>query len=108
MKNLHHSLKIHPTTRMSGDVIFDAPFLLHSGCLVTDFHGGAFSYMSPGCFLAKTLVGRYCSIGNGVSIISKQDTNWTQEGTFQGLLPRPLRARYRRQQRRAYRARADA
>ena len=71
MKNLHQSLKIHPTTRIGGDVIFDTPFLVHSGCLLTDFHGGAFSYMSPGCFLAKTLVGRYCSVGHNVSILTQ-------------------------------------
>lgn len=71
MSKPYNSLTIHPTTRIIGDVTFEAPFLVHPGCLLNNFRGGAFSYIAPGSLMAKTSIGRYCSIGNGVSILTQ-------------------------------------
>ncbi len=43
-------------------------------CTLHRFNGGAFSYVSPDCRLHHVTLGRYCSIGNDVEILSQHPT----------------------------------
>lgn len=69
--NQVNSLSIHPSTRLQGDVVLEAPFLTHPACTLSQFTGGAFTCISPGATLVRTTVGRYCSIGDKVEILSQ-------------------------------------
>jgi acetyltransferase-like isoleucine patch superfamily enzyme len=65
------SLHVAASANLSGDVFIDDPARLFSGCSLSQAHIGAFSYVSPGASLHSVTVGRYCSIGDGVQILSQ-------------------------------------
>ncbi len=61
-------------TVLAGTVRVEAPFRTWP-CTLIEFTGGAFSYVSPDCRLYRVTLGRYCSIGDGVSILSQHPTD---------------------------------
>lgn len=71
MKDAPHHITIHPTTRVQGNVVLESPFRTHASCTLTQFSGGAFSYLAPGAVLQRTSIGRYCSIGDNITILSQ-------------------------------------
>jgi acetyltransferase-like isoleucine patch superfamily enzyme len=67
-------LDLDPGTRVAGEVVVELPFKTYPGVNLNNFVGGAFSYLSPGCHLFQVKMGRYCSIGDGVMILSEHPT----------------------------------
>lgn len=65
------ALQVDASVSLSGDVFIEEPARLFSGCKVSNVAIGAFSYVSPGASLHNVSVGRYCSIGDGVQILSQ-------------------------------------
>jgi acetyltransferase-like isoleucine patch superfamily enzyme len=65
------ALQVAASVSLSGDVFIDEPSRLFAGCALSNSHIGAFSYVSPGASLHSVTVGRYCSIGDGVQILSQ-------------------------------------
>ena len=64
-------LEIAASARLLGSVVVEEPVRLFAGCSISNAHIGAFSYVSPGASLHNASVGRYCSIGDGVQILSQ-------------------------------------
>lgn len=64
---------IDAATKLFGKVVVESPFRTYP-CKLNDFYGGAFSYISPGVRFHRTRIGRYCSIGDGVYILSQHPT----------------------------------
>jgi acetyltransferase-like isoleucine patch superfamily enzyme len=65
------ALQVADTVRLSGVVVVEEPVRLFSGCSLSNARIGAFSYVSPGSSLHNVSVGRYCSIGDGVQVLSQ-------------------------------------
>lgn len=61
---------IDSTAQISGSVALEYPFRVFQNAFLQDFIGGAYSYISPSAQLFSIRIGRYCSIGDGVSILS--------------------------------------
>ena len=74
MTSAANGLTIHPGTQISGEVLLETPFRTY-GCTLANFTGGAFSYIAPRASLHQVALGRYCSIGDGVSILSQHPTD---------------------------------
>lgn len=72
-----HSLPITLTidrgVSLVGTIRLESPFRAWK-CLLQRFEGGAFSYVSPNCQLLRVTLGRYCSIGNDVEVLSQHPT----------------------------------
>jgi len=68
---MHTALQVSASVNLSGDVFIEEPARLFSGCTVSNVEMGAFSYVSTGAVLHSTAVGRYCSIGDGVQVLSQ-------------------------------------
>lgn len=65
------ALQVAASVRLAGVVVVDEPARLFAGCSLSDSQIGAFSYVSPGTSLHSVSIGRYCSIGDGVQILSQ-------------------------------------
>lgn len=63
-------LTIAPGTRLMGTVRVESPFRTWP-CTLNNVSAGAFSYVSPAAMLHQVSMGRYCSIGDHVSILSR-------------------------------------
>lgn len=72
--SLARALTIAADTVLLGKVLLEPPFRTWS-CTLNGFAGGAFSYVSPTALLHRVRLGRYCSIGDGVSILSSHPTS---------------------------------
>ena len=92
--NLEHNIAIdlHPSTRLLGKVMLEQPFKTYANVTLNQFSGGAFSYVSPNCQLHLTSIGRYCSIGDGVSIFSSHPTDslTTSPFPYQSIFKAPF------------------
>jgi acetyltransferase-like isoleucine patch superfamily enzyme len=66
------------------------PVRLYSGGLTNDSRVDSFSYVGPNCLLHAVEIGRYCSIGNNISILPHHPTDrlsthpFTYESVFDG------------------------
>lgn len=65
------ALQIASSVNLSGEVFLEEPARLFPGCSLSYTKIGAFSYVSPGASLHNVSVGRYCSIGDSVQILSQ-------------------------------------
>ncbi|MFP1646552.1 CatB-related O-acetyltransferase [Pontitalea aquivivens] len=65
------ALQFAASVHLAGDVFVEEPVRVFSGCSLSNVRIGAFSYVSPGASLHNASVGRYCSIGDGVKILSQ-------------------------------------
>ena len=68
--NLIGSLQIDVTTRLAGKVLVCPPIRVFGNCTLNETSIDAFSYIGPGGLLHRASIGRYCSIGDGVQILS--------------------------------------
>lgn len=75
------ALAIDRSVNLVGSVKIESPFRAWH-CTLNDFTGGAFSYISPNCSLHRVHMGRYCSIGNDVSILSRHPTTGLTTSPF--------------------------
>lgn len=73
---------IDTSVRVSGQVLLEAPFRVFPGVTLSNFRGGAFSYVSPATSLHQVTLGRYCSIGDHVSILSSHPTDGLTTSPF--------------------------
>lgn len=92
MKHKEPSFNFHPATRFLSDVYLEQPFATQSGSTLQAFIGGAFSYLTGGASLPQTIIGRYCSIGNEVAILSQHPANalTTSLAGYQVVFPPPF------------------
>ena len=82
---LHDGVLLHPP------VTLEPPVRIYTATL-NRCRVGAFSYISPGCVLHETNIGRYCSIGDSVQILSQHPTDrlTTHPITYQSIFPPPF------------------
>lgn len=92
MKNKEPSFNFHPTTRILSDVHLESPFMTQPGCILQGFIGGAFSYLTGGTSIPGAHIGRYCSIGDNVAILSQHPANalTTSPVGYQVVFPPPF------------------
>src|SRR4051812_39782841 len=88
------ALDIHASTHLIGSVLVEQPFRIYSDVTLSRFQGGAFSYVSPGCALHYTTIGRYCSIGDDVRVLSRHSTAalTTSPVPYHLIFPAPFNA----------------
>lgn len=65
------ALQFAASLQLAGDIFVEEPVRVFSGCSLSNARIGAFSYVSPGSSLHRVSVGRYCSIGDAVQILSQ-------------------------------------
>jgi len=65
-----------PGTRILLPLIFEAPVRLFDNALLRQAVIGAYSYLAPEAALSSVRIGRYCSIGNHVEILSRHPRDW--------------------------------
>ena len=88
------AIDVHTSTRLMGKVLIEPPFKVFANVTLRAFHGGAFSYVSPASRLHRVRLGRYCSIGDDVCILSSHPTDGltTSPFPYQSLFPPPFDA----------------
>lgn len=69
----HFALTFSSQVELVDPVRVESPFRAWA-CLLSNFTGGAFSYISPGCAMHHVTLGRYCSLGDHVTILSRHPT----------------------------------
>ena len=86
------AIDLHPTTRLAGAVTLEQPFKTFANVTLNTFDGSAFSYVAPNCQLHQASVGRYCSIGDGVSVLSSHPTDsfTTSPFPYQSIFKAPF------------------
>ncbi|HEY5801562.1 MAG TPA: CatB-related O-acetyltransferase [Burkholderiaceae bacterium] len=57
-------------------VLFEAPVRIRERATVNNCQVGAYTYLSSAALLHAALVGRYCSIGDNVQVLSRHPTEW--------------------------------
>lgn len=67
---LERGLFLNASVRCHSPFYFAPPVRLYGGNFSNSTRVGAFSYVAPGVNLHAVTVGRYCSIGDGVSVLS--------------------------------------
>lgn len=82
MANNAKKLDISIQTILVGKVLLEPPFKVYPKVTLNAFEGGAFSYVSPETRLHEVKLGRYCSVGDGVSILSEHPTDWLTTSPF--------------------------
>ncbi|MFZ4534782.1 CatB-related O-acetyltransferase [Propionivibrio sp.] len=89
-----NAISVHASTRLLGKVVIEAPFKVFANVTLNAFHGGAFSYVSPASRLHHVRLGRYCSIGDDVCILSSHPTEGltTSPFPYQSLFLPPFNA----------------
>jgi acetyltransferase-like isoleucine patch superfamily enzyme len=88
------NIDLAPDTRLAGQIVLESPFKTHSGVTLNHFSGGAFSYVAPSARLHHVSLGRYCSVGDGVKILSAHPTEGltTSPFVYQRLFSAPFDA----------------
>lgn len=62
--------------RLHNTFSFEPPAKIWHNVLLSDVRIGAFSYISPSCSLYRTEIGRYCSLGDGLTALSAHPIDW--------------------------------
>jgi acetyltransferase-like isoleucine patch superfamily enzyme len=88
------AVDIHTGTQLMGKVVVEPPFKVFGGVTLSAFRGGAFSYVAPASRLHRVRLGRYCSVGDDVCILSAHPTNGltTSPFPYQQVFPAPFDA----------------
>ena len=63
------------STGVYGDVVIESPVRVYNYCEFSNVFIGAFTHIASYAWLLETEVGRYCSIGDGVHIVSEEPIN---------------------------------
>ena len=89
-------LTIHAKTDILSNVIVEAPFRNYGGVYL-NLTVGAFSYIANDCYLYDVTIGRYCSIGDNVHILSQHPTDSfsTSPVFYEDVFDEPFRAHQR-------------
>lgn len=89
-----NAIEIAPSVRVMGTLVSEAPIKVWTNVTLNQCQMGAFSYVSPGCSLHRVHMGRYCSIGDGVTILSSHPTHGltTSPFPYQKLFASPFDA----------------
>lgn len=83
-------IELLETVKLNLPIHIVPPVKLFGGTLTHNCTIDAFSYVSPNCVLHAVDIGRYCSVGDGVAILSKHPTDrlsthpFTYESIFSG------------------------
>ncbi len=88
------AVDVHFSTRLGGRVLVEPPFKVFGNVTLNVFRGGAFSYVSPATRLHRVRLGRYCSVGDDVCILSSHPTDGltTSPFLYQRLFKAPFDA----------------
>lgn len=76
------SLVLDLETRLQGKVLLEPPFRVWPSVTLRNVRGGAFSYVSPHCRLHNLDLGRYCSVGDHVSVLSQHPVDGLTTSPF--------------------------
>jgi acetyltransferase-like isoleucine patch superfamily enzyme len=89
-----HKLIIHDHTELLSHIIVESPFKNYGGVYL-NLNVGAFSYIANNCFLYNVDIGRYCSIGDNVHILTQHptDTLSTSPVFYQTIFDEPFVAK---------------
>ena len=68
---MNTALQFAASVHLAEDIVVEEPVRVFGGCSISNVRIGAFSYVSPGSSLHNVSVGRYCSIGDGVQVLSQ-------------------------------------
>lgn len=60
---------------------FERPVRVWDSVMLNNVAIGAFSYIAPGCTLHTVRIGRYCSLGDGIAVLSDHHTGWLTTST---------------------------
>lgn len=84
---------IEASTKLVNTVILEAPFRNYGG-VYCNLKTGAFSYIANDCYLYDVTIGRYCSIGDNVHILSQHPTETFSSSPvfYEDLFEEPFRA----------------
>lgn len=87
-----HGLILVPGAHIELPLVYEAPVRLFDR---VELHGvviGAYSYVGPSAELWSTRIGRYCSIGDNVKVLSQHPTDWltTHPIAYRKLFPEPF------------------
>lgn len=82
MTKLMTTLQIDGSSQLSGRLVVEPPVRVFSKCTLNAVEIGAFSYLAPGCLLHRVRIGRYCSIGDGVQVLSAHPTGGLTTSPF--------------------------
>jgi acetyltransferase-like isoleucine patch superfamily enzyme len=79
---------------LSGRVVLEEPVRVYASAILNDVRIAAFSYVSPQCALHSVDIGRYCSIGDHVRILSMHPTGGltTSPFPYQTVFSKPFDA----------------
>lgn len=89
---LASQFQIREDVRVFGGVILEPPFRIYSKVTVDALVGGAFTYIAPNTTLRVVTIGRYCSVGDGVQILSEHPTDkiTTSAALYQSVFAAPF------------------
>jgi hypothetical protein len=87
-----HSLWFDAGVKLHLPLKFSALVRVYAATLSNHSQVDAFSYIAPSCQLHAVNIGRYCSIGDGVSILSSHPTNRlsTHPFTYENIFGAPF------------------
>ena len=87
---------VSPKTEILANVVVEAPFRNYGG-IYLNLTVGAFSYLANDSHLYDVTIGRYCSIGDNVHILSQHPTETfsTSPVFYEDVFDEPFRARQR-------------
>lgn len=85
-------LIIAPNVGLGGRVVLEPPFRIWSQVTLNNVVGGAFSYIAPLSMFHMTTIGRYCSIGDHIAVLSEHpmDGLTTHPFAYEVLFPAPF------------------
>ncbi len=83
---------IHPQVGLMGHVSLEPPFRAWPQVTLNHVIGGAFSYIAPATMLHSTTLGRYCSIGDHIAVLSDHpmDGLTTHPFAYEVVFPSPF------------------
>jgi acetyltransferase-like isoleucine patch superfamily enzyme len=86
------TLIISPQVRLFGRVSLESPFRVWHMTTLANVTSGAFSYISPHCEIHWTTLGRYCSIGDHVMVLTDHPLGGltTHPFAYEAVFPSPF------------------
>lgn len=67
--NRGKNIKINNKSNISNDCYFEGNNVINDNCIINNTKVGFGTYFGRNCYIAKTRIGRFCSIANNVSIV---------------------------------------
>lgn len=89
----HHGFQASERVRIYDHLVFEPPARVWGGVTLNGVRLGAFSYVSPNCSLHQVSIGRYCSLGDGLAVLSNHPTDWltTSPIAYEELFQSPFK-----------------